>query len=108
MKLSWSSVITSTSARQSGHQAKVALARRTTISLSVSTVILVVFTATARYLWSITLAYRFYQANHVPTPDQKSLKITSKFLSDPHSLFSKEKKALTGERSRAPALQISG
>ena len=38
MRLWLSSVITSTSARQSGHQAKVALARRTTIRVSLRSV----------------------------------------------------------------------
>jgi hypothetical protein len=58
-RLSASSVTTSTLARQPGHQDTAALAWRMMTNVSVSSVILVVLTATARSIRSFIGTYRF-------------------------------------------------
>jgi hypothetical protein len=81
-------VIASTSAQQSGHQAKAAVARRTTRNVSVSTVILVVLRAMARSHVFVGAAYRLVQAHPAGGRDRKSLNPGSEFLKSSQSFVS--------------------
>jgi hypothetical protein len=72
------------------------------ISVSVSTVILVVFTATTLSIWPVTGADRFQYAHRAPAAAHKSLKSASKFLNNSHCQFSEEKAALTCQRLKEP------
>ena len=99
-RLSLPRAMASTSARQLGHQAEIVLARRTIISVSVSTVILVVFSTMACSIHVHHCCNRCVWAHPARPRDQKSLNRGSILLKNSQSGFVEERNGLAGEGDR--------